>query len=155
MAFDKKQYAKEYYLKHKEKLLNKQNEYYKTNKNIYEAYYENNKKKIIEHQKEYNKEYNKTPMGRASMLLRAYNNADKKRGRGKGDLTAQWIVENIFTKPCAHCGISGWEVIGCNRLDNDKPHTKYNVETCCFKCNTSLNKMERDNLGRYKKRDTN
>ena len=70
MTFDKKQYAKEYYLKHKEKLLNKQNEYYKTNKNIYEAYYENNKDKIIEQQKEYNKEYNKTPMGRASMLLR-------------------------------------------------------------------------------------
>lgn len=154
MAFDKKQYAKEYYLKHKEKLLNKQNEYYKTNKNIYEAYYENNKEKIIEHQKEYNKEYIKTPMGRASMLLCAYNYADKKRGRGNGDLTAEWIVENIFSKPCAHCGISGWKVIGCNRLDNNKPHTKDNVEPCCGKCNVSLNKMEKDNLGRYKKRDT-
>ena len=148
MAFDKKQYAKEYYLKHKEKLLNKQNEYYKTNKNIYEAYYENNKKKIIEHQKEY-------PMARANMLLCAYNNSDKKRGRGKGDLTAKWIVDNIFSKHCVHCGESDWRKIGCNRLDNSKPHTKDNVEPCCFKCNASLNKMERDNLGRYKKRDTN
>lgn len=74
---------------------------------------------------------------RATMLLCEYNRADKRRNRGKGDLTTQWIVDNIFSKPCAHCGKTGWEVIGCNRLDNSKPHTKDNVEPCCRSCNNS------------------
>lgn len=76
---------------------------------------------------------------RADNLLTAYNHKDKESGRGKGDLTAKWIVENILTKPCAHCGKEGWDVIGCNRLDNSLPHTKDNVEPCCFDCNNYLN----------------
>lgn len=82
--------------------------------------------------------YNKTPKGRAVYLLNRYKSSDKEHNRGESDLTSQWIVENIFSKPCAHCGISGWEVIGCNRIDNDKPHTKDNVEPCCGKCNRKL-----------------
>lgn len=44
---------------------------------------------------------------RAVRLLTNYKTEDKKANRGKGDLTAQWIVENIFSKPCAHCGKTG------------------------------------------------
>ena len=91
-----------------------------------------------EYMKEYMKEYRNTPMGRALQLLGRYNIEDKKKGRGKGDLTAEWIVDNIFSKPCVHCGRSGWEVIGCNRLDNSKPHTMDNVEPCCRECNLRL-----------------
>ena len=75
---------------------------------------------------------------RAVDLVAAYNKADIKMGRGKGDLTGQWVVENIFTKPCAHCGKTGWKIIGCNRLDNSKPHTMDNVEPCCRQCNANL-----------------
>lgn len=75
---------------------------------------------------------------RANQLLQAYNKEDSKRGRGEGDLTAKWIVENIFSKPCVHCGKTGWEVIGCNRIDNSKPHTMDNVEPCCKECNTDM-----------------
>ena len=82
--------------------------------------------------------YNKTPIGRAHNLISAYNQTDKKYKLGKGDLTAKWIVENIFSKPCAHCGESDWYKIGCNRLDNSKPHTMDNVEPCCSKCNKKL-----------------
>lgn len=92
--------------------------------------------------KEYREKWFKTPIGRAWNLVSAYNEADKKGGRGKGDLTAKWIVENIFTKPCAHCGKTGWDVIGCNRLDNSKPHTKDNVEPCCRECNTHYGKKK-------------
>ena len=99
-------------------------------------YYQNNKNKRLKQQKE----YRQTPMGRASYLLSNYNQADKKQNRGQGDLTAKWIVENIFTKPCAHCGKTGWDIIGCNRLDNSKPHTMDNVEPCCLECNISLPK---------------
>lgn len=80
----------------------------------------------------------KTPIKRAYHLLGTYNQNDKKYNRGQGDLTPEWIVENIFTKPCAHCGTTGWNVIGCNRLDNSKPHTMDNVEPCCYNCNKKL-----------------
>lgn len=88
------------------------------------------------------KEWLHTPNGRASTLLNAYNQMDKKHKRGKGDLTAKWIVENIFSQPCAHCGVTGWDIIGCNRLDNSKPHTMDNVEPCCFECNNKLHEKE-------------
>ena len=79
--------------------------------------------------------------GRANYLCKNYKQQDKKRGVGEGDLTAKWILENILTKPCAHCGNEGWQIIGCNRLDNSKPHTMDNVEPCCLDCN---NKLARD-----------
>lgn len=82
--------------------------------------------------------YHQTPMWRAYNLLNRYNQSDKKYNRGKGDLTAEWILESIMSKPCVHCGKSGWEVIGCNRIDNSKPHTMDNVEPCCCECNLKL-----------------
>lgn len=89
------------------------------------------------------KEWLHTPNGRASSLLNAYNHKDEEYNRGKGDLTPEWIVENIFTKPCAHCGKTGWKIIGCNRLDNSKPHTMDNVEPCCKECNNNLASEEK------------
>lgn len=91
-----------------------------------------------EERKKYKQEYLHTPNGRASNLLSQYNNNDKKYNRGKGDLTAQWIVDNIFSKPCAHCRKEGWDIIGCNRLDDTKPHTMDNVEPCCEECNKKI-----------------
>lgn len=84
------------------------------------------------------KEWCKTVFGRASYLVSDYKQFDKICGRPKGDLTAKWVAENILTKPCAHCGETDWRKIGCNRIDNTKPHTKDNVEPCCWKCNTEL-----------------
>ena len=89
-----------------------------------------------ERKAEYQRRYRKTKNGRASMLLGRYNESDKKGGRGDGDLTIDWIVENIFSKPCVHCGKTDWKELGCNRLDNSKPHTMDNVEPCCEECNT-------------------
>lgn len=88
--------------------------------------------------REYNRQRKHTPMGRADNLLQSYNRKDKKYNRGKGDLTARWIVDNIFPKPCTYCGKSGWEIMGCNRIDDSKPHTKDNVEPCCKACNDKL-----------------
>lgn len=94
------------------------------------------KKKAIEYIKQWEKE---NPIRvRASYLIKNYRSMDKRANRGKGDLTVQWIIDNIFSKPCTHCGKTGWDVIGCNRLDNSKPHTKDNVEPCCEECNHKL-----------------
>ena len=81
---------------------------------------------------------NHPQMFRALNLLSNYKKNDKKYNRGECDFDAKWIVDNIFSKPCAHCGKKGWEVIGCNRIDNDKPHTMCNVEPCCKECNDKL-----------------
>ena len=121
---ERREYKKQWYATNREKRLKQMKEYYASNR----------ERLLKQH-----KEYKNTPMGRASYLLMQYNREDKKRGRGEGDLTAKWIVDNIFTKPCAHCGKTGWEVIGCNRINNDLPHTKDNVEPCCYECNVRLN----------------
>lgn len=119
-AEERKVYMKQYrkdnaeYYKEYMKQYNKDNS--ERRKEYHKEYYEANKERL----KEQRKQYNKTPMGRASILLGTYNQSDKKYNRGKGDLTAQWIVDNIFSKPCAHCGKEGWQIIGCNRLDNSK-----------------------------------
>lgn len=105
-------------------------------------YIQENRKKINEYKKTWRKT---TPSGRADMLLQAYRYNDRKKNRGEGDLTAKWIVENILSKSCVHCGESDWHKLGCNRLDNSKPHTMDNVEPCCFECNNKLNYEERRN----------
>lgn len=92
------------------------------------------------------KQYFNTPMGRASRLVQAYKVADKKQNRGECTITAKWIVDNIFSKPCVHCGKEGWKVIGCNRIDNSKPHTEDNVEPCCAECNKKLAGLYRKNI---------
>ena len=120
---EKREYKRKWYQENKEKILEQK-----------KLYRQENKERLLEQMKL----YRQTPMWRASYLLSHYNQNDKKYNRGKGDLSAEWIVSNIFSKPCAHCGKSGWEVIGCNRLDNSKPHSKDNVEPCCKDCNDKL-----------------
>lgn len=87
---------------------------------------------------EYQKQYRQTPMWRASYLVSAYKYNDKKYNRGECTLTAKWVLDNILMQPCKHCKKEGWKVIGCNRLDNSKPHTMDNVEPCCEECNKKL-----------------
>ena len=143
---ERKEYNRKYYQENAERIKEQKKQYYQNNaeriKEQNKQYYQNNAERLKEHQKQYDKQYNKTPMGRASYLLGRYNQNDKKYNRGKGDLTTKWIVENIFTKPCAHCGKKGWQVIGCNRLDNSLPHTMDNVEPCCKECNDRLPKKK-------------
>jgi len=98
-------------------------------------WYLNNKERL----KQKSVNYRKTKIGRASYLLYGYSIQDRRNGFDeKIDFNAKWIVENILSKPCAHCGETDWTKIGCNRIDNSKPHTMDNVEPCCKKCNGKL-----------------
>lgn len=120
---EKREYDRKRYQANKERIAARMAEYKKVNKD-----------KIAE----YRREWLTTPIGRASNLVSAYNGCDKMHNRGRGDLTAEWIVEHIFSQPCAHCGETDWRKLGCNRLDNTKPHSKDNVEPCCRECNLKL-----------------
>lgn len=88
----------------------------------------------------YNREWaEKNPMKRAALdRIHSHNQSDKINKRGEGDLTVEWYIENILSKSCVHCGETDWRKLGCNRLDNSKPHTKDNVEPCCRRCNSIL-----------------
>lgn len=108
-------------------------------KNRYKRYRERHPEKI----KEYKKTYRKTQMCRAYNLLRHYRDLDRYYNRGECTLTTQWIIDNIFTKPCVHCGKTGWNVVGCNRINNSLPHTPENVEPCCYECNVKLSGVEK------------
>lgn len=126
--------AKRWYIEHQDRVK----QYRKDNKEKLARKCKEWREKNTDHRRKYDLERSKSPIGRASNLVNAYNNMDIKANRGKGDLSAKWVVENIFSKPCAHCGKEGWQVIGCNRIDNTRPHTKDNVEPCCFECNVTL-----------------
>ena len=119
-----KECKKQYYREHKEAILEQQKQYRQEHKEYYTEYME-----------QYMKQYNKTPTGRASYLLGDYRWADKNANRGECTLTAKWIIDNIFTQPCHWCGETDWIKLGCDRIDNDKPHTPDNVNPCCEECN--------------------
>ena len=89
---------------------------------------------------ELHQNWRNTPYGRATYLITDYRNMDEKCGFDKKqcNLTPQWLVDNVLSKQCVYCGKTGWKIIGCNRLDNSKPHTMDNVEPCCMKCNVEL-----------------
>ena len=72
---------------------------------------------------------------RAQTLIYQYRWHDKKRFNNKEELEAQWVVDNIFSKPCIYCGETDWHELGCDRINNSKPHTPDNVIPCCKRCN--------------------
>lgn len=142
---------RKYYLKNKDKIKEYQRNYHRE----YSRAHRNQSSKTrttkpksrevsrpSSYSKEYQikrlKEYNKTPMGRACYLVNRYKSSDREHNRGECDFDARWVVENIFSKPCVHCGETDWTKLGCNRLDNSKPHTMDNVEPCCGKCNRKI-----------------
>ena len=128
---EQKEKRRKYYLEHKEREKAYMAAYYKANKEKYakhnSEYYEANKEVIAEKRK--------SPMGRAYNLLQAYKISDAEYNRGECTLPAKWIVDNIFTNPCHWCKNTDWHKLGCDRIDNDKPHTPDNVNPCCEECN--------------------
>lgn len=140
-----REYMREWSSKHKERVKELARESYIRNKEKKLEYARMHQEEKIE----YNRKRRKTKMGRACYLLGSYKREDKKYNRGESDLTSKWIVENIFNKPCAHCGETDWTKIGCNRLDNSKPHTKDNVEPCCWECNLRLAGYEIKKIYQY------
>ena len=125
-----------YYSTNKESILEKGKEYYKTHKEQHQAtakkYYLENKGEILSK----NRVYRETKMGRAGSLRYQYTRRDKRLNLGKCTLTTRWILENIFSQPCIYCGETDWHQLGCDRIDNTKPHTPENVVCSCYKCNT-------------------
>lgn len=153
LAEYKKTYNKSYRETHKEQISERQNAYNK-------VYREENKEQIAEHNKAYRetnkviiaerqKSYRNTKNGRARTLLANYKRKDKKLNRGECTLTVEWIVENIFSGQVCHwCGESDWMKLGCDRIDNNLPHTPENVVCSCWDCNNARKGMTYDEYRR-------
>lgn len=70
--------------------------------------------------------------GRVYFLHRAYMRLDADRGLGN-DLDMDFLRDHIMNRPCYYCGGEG--PIGCDRIDNNKGHTRDNVVPACGLCN--------------------
>lgn len=130
-----KDYNAKYYTENKKYYSDYHKKRYQVKKDEYAQYYRDNKDKYIERQRE----YDKTPKGRALNLVSGYRGADLKANRGECTLTSDWILNHIFNSKCVYCGETDWTKLGCDRIDNSKPHTEDNVVCCCGKCNRERN----------------
>lgn len=139
-----KEYHRKYYQLNKEHLKELHKEYLETEKGkearkkASQTY--DSKHKLEKNQKQ--RTLNATDkLYRASHQVRLYKFLDKRNGFDDVvDFDGEWMVENIYTV-CPYCGETDWRKLGCNRLDNSKPHTKDNVEPCCKKCNSKLGRQ--------------
>lgn len=140
--------ANKYRLEHLEEILIKDKERRKAHKEEYRErnriYRENNKEKIKHKDKERYEAHKEEISARkfvkeenAKIKESSYRYRDKKRGfNTDNNVTKEWILENIFNgQVCVYCGESDWTKLGCDRIDNSKPHTPDNVVCSCVKCN--------------------
>lgn len=74
---------------------------------------------------------------KASKMISSYRNKDIKNGTNICDIDIDWMIGNILKQPCFYCGDTNR--VGCDRIDNNKGHTKDNVVPCCIECNTARN----------------
>ena len=123
------------------------------NPDYYKQWYAENPDKVKEFNRKFKEKYpdyeknrNKKPIRRAYKLAYNYYKKDEKYNRGECTLTAQWIVDNIFTKPCHYCGETDWTKLGCDRIDNSLPHTPDNVVPCCKPCNDKRGNKDYNNF---------
>lgn len=83
------------------------------------------------------KDVDETIRAKASKMISSYRAKDRKNGVSECDIDIDWMIANILLKPCHYCGDS--HRVGCDRISNDKGHTKDNVVPCCIECNTARN----------------
>lgn len=124
--------------------LEQSKQYHNKHKQSISAYMKQYSIENNEKLKQYKQNYYSKMHGRSRRLVNAYKRTDKLHNRGECTLTPQWIIDNIFSKPCHYCGESDWHKLGCDRIDNSKPHTEDNVVPCCTECNTKRGKMNYD-----------
>lgn len=116
---ERREYMKQYREKHKEELKLKKQEQYLKKKQTYF----------------FDKKY------RAKSLVDSYKYNDVKYQRGICTLTTEFLLDNIFNSKCIYCGEDDWAKLGCDRIDNTKPHTPDNVVCSCWDCNNERGVM--------------
>ncbi len=125
-----KEYNKKYRAEHKE--------YYREYMKKWEQEHKEERKLYAKTRgyDKYNKVRRASIVKRANALSQDYRYADTSRGFDTGkNVDGQWIENNIFTVGCIYCGDTDWRHLGCDRIDNNLPHTQDNVVCSCGICN--------------------
>ena len=104
-----------------------------------------------EHREEQRKrmnDYHQTKAGRATNLLAAYIQMDMERRGVRPYLNQTDIIRKCFEpeSKCVYCGKTDWKELGLDRIDNDKPHDRWNTVCCCEDCNK---KRHRKTIGEF------
>lgn len=74
---------------------------------------------------------------KASRMISSYRIKDLRNFNIDFKLNIDWFIDNIVNKTCHYCDDTS--NIGCDRIDNNKPHYIENVIPCCYLCNTARN----------------
>ena len=141
--------SRDYYYNHKQQCQEKNKEWKENNKDKIKEYNNSHKEG---NKNRTNKYRNIHPdRARATLLAQNYKNKDRKLNRGESTITQSYILEHIFTSKCFYCGCDDWKQLGCDRIDNDKPHTPDNVVCSCWNCNNERGKMSFEEFVNKKK----
>lgn len=90
----------------------------------------------------------KNPLNWARKMVASYMQTDREKGfNDKETISVDYFINHIANEECKYCHKRGYGLIGCNRIDNTKPHTIDNVEPCCFKCNAKENILDQIRRG--------
>lgn len=76
---------------------------------------------------------------KASKMISAYKNSDKRKNLLFNIPSIDWFVNNILLKECVYCSSS--KNVGADRKDNNKGHEIDNIVPCCYNCNTTRNNI--------------
>ena len=101
----KKAVRKEYYQNHRENELKNNAEWRSNNKEKWKAYQSEWNSKNPNYYEDY-KDPQKNPMGYAKYMVKGYRQMDRDRGFDDSKtISAEWFLQNIAYRPCAHCGL--------------------------------------------------
>lgn len=151
---EQREYQRKYYYEHgKEKAKEWRDENREKCREYGRKHYQKNKEKLLEYRKKYYethaRDYKAIKSVRARYLLNQYIANDEKHKRGKCSITEDWIVDNILNSKCHYCGETDWTKLGCDRIDNDLPHTPENCVPCCRECNLAKQKMSYEDFLKF------
>ena len=85
--------------------------------------------------KNFNSAYWNDMSSRAKSMCSTYKSLDRNKGFDvSNNIEYQYMLE-LWKNGCVYCGETDWHKLGCDRVDNSKPHSVDNVVCSCKDCN--------------------
>ena len=85
--------------------------------------------------KNFDSEYWNNIETRAKQMCSTYKSLDKKKGFDISNNIEHEKMLELWKYGCIYCGESDWHKLGCDRIDNSKPHSTDNIVCSCKDCN--------------------